>query len=61
MTTTTALALIARYERFVGVRADFASPFRNPGRVCEWVQTCNHETGSNERPIELDDDEWAVE
>ena len=58
---TLALANIARYERFVGTRADFGSPYRNPGRVAEWVQTCNHETGSNERPIELDDDEWAVE
>ena len=58
---TLALANIARYERFVGTRADFASPFRNPGRVCEWVQTCNRETGSNERPIELDDDGWDID
>ena len=57
---TRALANIARYERFVGTRADFASPFRNPGRVVEWVQTCNRETGSNERPIQLDD-VWSID
>ena len=57
---TRALDMIRKYERLVNVPADFASPFRNPGRVVEWVQTCNRETGSNERPIELDDDGWDL-
>jgi len=57
---TAALNNLRKYESFVGTRADFASPYRNPGHVCEWVQTCNRETGSNERPIELDDDAWDL-
>jgi len=58
---TAALNNLRKYESFVGTRADFASPYRNPGRVVEWVQTCNRETGSNERPIELDDDGWDID
>jgi len=57
---TAALTLIRKYERLVGTQANFSSPYLNPGRVTLWVQTCNHETGSNERPIELDDDGWDL-
>ena len=58
--TRAALNQIRRYEALVGVPANFASPYLNPGRVVDWVQTVNHTRLSNTRPIELDDDPWGL-
>jgi len=56
-----ALKKIRKYEQHVNTQAIFNSPHLNPGDVVAWVIEVNRTRLTNTRPLELDDDEWAVE